>query len=184
MDIISHALWAAAAAKGAQPKIKRKLNLWIVALWGAFPDLFAFTIPFIWMGVELISGRASTFRFHPEGNEPPSSELLPIYNLASSLYNISHSLFVFALAAGLAWLLLRRVPWEMGGWLLHLLMDIPTHTYAFFATPIFWPFSGYKFSGIQWAQWWFLILDYSALLLVFYLLRKRDKKTRQQKTAP
>jgi hypothetical protein len=64
----------------------------------------------------------------------------------------------------------------MGGWLLHMLMDIPTHTYVFFATPIFWPFSAYKFSGIRWAEWWFLILDYGSLLAVFYFLRRRDNK--------
>lgn len=173
MDIISHALWAAAVGKAAQPKLKRKLNFWVTAWWGAFPDLFAFTVPFIWMGVEMISGRASAFRFHPESNEPPSSELSSIYNLASSLYNVSHSLFMFVMAFGVAWLLLKRIPWEMGGWLLHILMDMPTHTYEFFPTPIFWPFSAYKFSGIHWAQWWFLILDYSALLLVFYFARKR-----------
>ncbi|MBI5742400.1 MAG: hypothetical protein HZA25_00995 [Candidatus Niyogibacteria bacterium] len=53
-------------------------------------------------------------------------------------------------------------------------MDVPTHTYLFFPTPLFWPFSHYYFSGISWGTPWFLITNYSLLALTFWLLRKKE----------
>lgn len=175
MDIISHGFWSIAAARAAEPKLKKRLNLWLVAWWGAFPDLFAFTIPFIWIFAEFVSGGISFRQLPPphEGEPPAFASNLRIFNLASSLYNVSHSLFIFIVAFVLTYLFLKRISWEMLAWLLHILIDIPTHSYKFFPTPLFWPFSTWKFLyGFSWGQLWFLILDYSALLIVFLIQRK------------
>ncbi|GAG43186.1 unnamed protein product, partial [marine sediment metagenome] len=67
---------------------------------------------------------------------------------------------------GLAWLTLAFC-----GWGFHILLDIFTHTKTFFPTPIFWPFSNFSFSGINWANKWFMLFNYAVLLfmyLVFY----------------
>ncbi len=195
MDIIAHGLWSAAAYAGTNKKLSkgktaRTLNVWAGALWGIFPDLFAFTIPWIWIGIDLLRG-AFTFQEipGPASTEPPLPGAFPIsiFNLASSLYNISHSAIVFGAVFLAVWAIRKTPLWEMGGWLLHILIDIPTHSYSFFPTPAPWPLSQWKFShGIQWNRPWFMVLNYSLLALIFgviYLKPLLSKNKRDDKTS-
>ena len=163
MDIFSHALWAGAAAYGVNLKKKRPISVWKTAAWGMFPDLFAFTIPFIWM-------IAAGAQFDARNAEPASGGGHIVFQLTHDLYNISHSLLTFMVVFGLMYLLFKRPFWEMGGWLLHIVSDVPTHSYAFFPTPILWPVSGWKFNGISWGQPWFMVLDFSALVIVYLII--------------
>ncbi|MCP5119140.1 MAG: hypothetical protein GY953_50715 [bacterium] len=97
------------------------------------------------------------------------------------LYQLSHSLVTFAAVFAIVWLIRRQPSWVMLAWPLHILIDIPTHTTRFFATPFLWPISSYQFSGVSWGQRWFLILNYSALAAVFlYLLIRRLRHRRQK----
>ena len=177
MDIISHGLWAAAAAKTANKtkKIQKPLNLWRAGLWGMFPDLFAFTVPFIWLIGGLLLKEVSLSDLpKADETEPAPTDRLPIFRLASMLYSVSHSFIIFFPVFILVWLIWRRPAWEMGGWFLHILFDIPTHSYKFYPTPFLWPISNWKFHhGISWATPWFMILNYSALAVVFLLLRRK-----------
>ncbi len=208
MDILSHGLWAGAAAKGINLKKERKLNVWWTAFWGVFPDLFAFTIPFAWLLFNLATGNVQFSDLHrPTGAEPDDKFLFgngdarqaqsAIAYLTSSLYNISHSLIVFLFIFGLI-ILARRmfkkenvvmretdasprrrgplVPWEMSGWLLHIILDVPTHSYAFYPTPIFWPLSGWKFQGFAWANPWFMAVNISAIAITYLVIRRFEKK--------
>ena len=136
MDILSHGLWAGAAAKSINLRRRKSLNVWLTAFWGVFPDLFAFTIPFIWLFLNLLSGSINFSDIHrPTGAEPENKLLFgngnteqtqsSVAHLTSSLYNISHSLFIFLLIFGLV-ILIRKllmvrqahhreenaVPWE------------------------------------------------------------------------
>lgn len=189
MDIFAHGLWTAAAAKATnrklEPKNKRRLNIWLTTFWGIFPDLFAFTIPFIWIALGLLSGNVHLSDFpRPQQTEPPADgKLYAVMRLANSLYSISHSAIIFAAVFLIVWLVARRPVWELGGWLLHILIDIPTHSYQFYPTPVFWPFSGWRFHGISWANPWFMILNYSALLIVYLLLRRKNRTRNNSITA-
>ncbi|MES2953072.1 MAG: hypothetical protein V4674_00745 [Patescibacteria group bacterium] len=174
MDILSHGLWAGVLAKAqtkkGEPEEATRLPWWQAFFWGIFPDLFAFTVPFVWTMYTVFT--QGTELPTPDKTEPPAGEGA-MYALALSLYNISHSLFVFGLVALLAWYLLGRFPKVLLGWPLHILMDIPTHTAHFFPTPLLWPLSSVTFAhGISWAQWWFVLLNYSTLLLVYALLAR------------
>lgn len=178
MDIFSHGLWAGALAKGINNKLEKSkgsapglLSYWKAFLWGVFPDLFAFTIPFIWGIYELATGqlRFSDFR-PPDASEPPPLDSSWVLKLAHFLYNFSHSIVVFAAVVLLLWFLTRKFFWEMSGWLLHIIMDIPTHSYRFFPTPFLYPISGFKFDGYSWAHPLFLIVDYSALVIIYLYL--------------
>lgn len=174
MDIFAHGLWTGAIYKALNKKTKKPLNLWWAAFWGVFPDLFAFSIGFVWLFWDLIFGGTNFQDFpRPEDGQPNTGNTSPIFQLSIHLYNISHSLIVFLAVSGLVFLIFRRPIWEMGGWLFHILLDIPTHTYRFFPTPIFWPFSGWKFNGISWATPLFLIANYAAIILVYFLLRPK-----------
>lgn len=184
MDIFAHGLWSAAAYRYAEVKKRRKFNLILVTFWGIFPDLFAFTVPFFWLLYLLCTGYITLNDLIPKagGLEPMASATFPILQLSYQLYNISHSIVIFLLI----FLLLasifrhRRFPlWEMGAWLLHILIDIPTHSYRFFPTPFLWPLSDFKVDGLSWGTPWFMALNYLTLLIVIWILfiRKRKKKT-------
>jgi len=180
MDIFSHGLWAGAAAQAgnvsekAQGFTKRRISVWWTVVWGVFPDLFAFTIPFMWIMWQTITGQASFGEFRPP-HEPAQPNSFPMFALASSLYNISHSVIIFFLLFGVVFFIFKRPVWEMMGALIHILSDIPTHSYSFFPTPFLWPLSDFKVNGISWGTPWFMVLNYSAIVLVYTLIYRKKK---------
>ncbi len=194
MDILSHGLWAAAGAKGASGSSRlgssnKKLNPYWAFFWGMFPDLFAFTLPVVWMLVNAAMGTLPQGGW-PDRNgvEPGGHDGLPVMQLATTLYQYSHSAVVFAGVLLTVYLIVCsrkwRFPFEMLGWPLHILMDIPTHSYRFFPTPVLWPISQWKFDGTSWAHPVFMIVNYGLLVAVFFALRchsRPEQESRQNK---
>lgn len=184
MDIFSHGLWAGVVAKGTNKiQNKRRINVWAAMLWGVFPDLFAFSIPFVFIvwSVAFSGHSFGDFGGQPAIAEPTNPSAIQLFQLSHVLYNVSHSLFIFTIVFLAVCAYFKQVRVELLGWLLHIVMDVPTHTYAFFPTPVFWPLFDWKFNGIHWGQWWFIIADYSLLLLVYVFVKQRraaifDKK--------
>lgn len=174
MDILAHTLWTTAAARKVNAIAKKKgklyqLNLVWTAFWGIFPDLFAFSIPFFIAFYKVIVEGKNFISFD---NQHKVADGL---NLSHSLYQYSHSLVIFVLVFIIFWVIRRRPPWVIMGWALHILIDIPSHSLAFFPTPFLFPISEYHFPyGIAWSNTWFMILNYSALLVVWgnILLKK------------
>ncbi len=83
----------------------------------------------------------------------------------------------------LAWIYLKRPLWELGAWALHVVVDVPTHSYAFFPTPVLWPLSDWKFDGWQWTAPEVLIPNFMLLSLLYvwyfvhtYWLKRRNDK--------
>jgi hypothetical protein len=155
-----------------------------------FPDLFAFGIPIIFILTELLSGKISLPELpSPEKIEPPQQNFYSIVHIVSMLYSMSHSLvifFIFAIILTAVSYFRHRttpitsaqiIPWEMGGWMLHILIDIPTHSTQFYSTPFLWPISDIKFNGISWGSLWFLTLNYIAIIVVYfkYFRKKKEK---------
>jgi len=172
MDIFAHGLWAAAAARGSNRKVRRKISVWWTAWWGVFPDLFAFAPAIAFMLWRRLAG------VRPPAAVGDRSD--PVFHLAWSLYQASHSLIVFGAVFGLIWLIARR-PWlPMLGWALHIVIDIPTHTARFFPTPFLWPVSPYRFSGISWGNPWFMLVNWSAIAIVYLLLRRTGRRRRKE----
>ena len=138
--------------------------------------MFAFTIPFAWMLLSVIFGDFSFSELpRPEHTEPMRENGFPFFELTSTLYSISHSAIVFMFVFGLTFFIFRRPILELGGWFIHVLIDIPTHTYQFYPTPFLWPVSEWKFDGFSWGTPWFMVLNYSAIVLVYWLLKNRRK---------
>jgi hypothetical protein len=167
MDIFAHGLWTAAAARGVNRKAPRRLRLPWVVFFGVFPDLFAFSVPVtlaLWLRV---TGGVAAL---------PPGHHMPFRELAWSLYRYSHSLIIFTAAFGIVWLIARRPVIEMLGWALHILIDIPTHSLRFFATPFLWPLSDYRFNGISWGNRWFMLANYTALAIVYILLWRTSRR--------
>lgn len=139
MDIASHALWGGV---GFGRSSKRTFAL--ATLIGALPDAIPFTIPFIgFLWDAIVTGAV----FSPPR---PGSGYDGIPEYVFSLYSLTHSLIVFFAVFALAYVILRRPPWILGAWGLHILMDIFTHSREFFPTPVFWPLSDATFDGVSW----------------------------------
>jgi membrane-bound metal-dependent hydrolase YbcI (DUF457 family) len=177
MDVFSHGLWSGALFKFFNIRLKKKFSFWKAVFWGMFPDVFAFAIPFAMMFFYAISGQIDFSNLpHPSSVEPAIPQIDSLFQMSNSLYNISHSIIVFTIIFIIAYLIFKKPVWILGGWLLHILIDVPTHSYQFYPTPIFWPISSWKFDGFGWANEWFLIADAVLLIIVyFYLLRKERK---------
>lgn len=183
MDILSHGLWAHIAAKGInrlRPALPLKMG-WAV-FWGVFPDFFAFTIPFVILFYRIIFGPLEWADWPRPVEEPAPGDALSIFRGTEILYSLSHSLVVFFVIFLGIWLMRKKPVWELGAWFLHILLDIPTHTYKFYPTPLFWPFFNWKFNGFLWSEPWFLILNYTAIIIVYWLLRKRDSRPKPHQT--
>ncbi|SRR3989339_385847 len=176
MDVFSHGLWAAALAKIINFKKKKPIKVWLTAFWGVFPDVFAFTPLFAWIAFRAISGNFNVADFNPAEMEPASPDTLLIFKLTNLLYNLTHSLLVFAIIFLIMFLIFRRARWSTLGWLFHIIIDIPTHSYKFFPTPFLWPFSDWKFDGIVWANPWFLFFNYSLLGIIWLAIWRGRKK--------
>ena len=203
MDTLAHGLWAAAAAKATNRVVQEKIRTGWVAFWGVLPDLVSFTPAICWM-LWLVVMKGVAF------SEVPRPELLPpevrakffIFRLTSALYHPSHSIIIFACVFFLVWAVRWyrlnyyrgiKIPnvtatpatpyWEMCGWLLHILIDIPSHTLRLYPTPFLWPLSDMKVDGISWGRPWFMALNYSALITVFIVLRLRSGRRKGEKVA-
>ncbi len=186
MEIVSHAFWVATIAKAANKKMKRPIHVWQAAFWGIFPDLLAFSLLSAWLFVQFIFGGLAISNLIPRLRQSGTSQqaasietsgtILPVFQWTSLLYNIGHSLVTFVLVFGILFLIFRRPIWEVCGWLLHILIDIPTHSYQFYPTPILWPFSSWKFRyGISWGTSWILMINYIAIIVVYFFFWRKKK---------
>jgi len=162
MEIVAHGLWAAAGAitagRATTQRIRTKWAVW----WGAFPDVVGF-------GPAIIAGLVLWLMRGPEVVSPDA----PHIQLALRLYGAAHSLIVFTLAFAAASMVARRVVWEMLGWLLHILIDIPTHSYSYYATRFLWPVSQVRVDGIPWWTPWFWAATYAVLAVVYVAIWRK-----------
>jgi membrane-bound metal-dependent hydrolase YbcI (DUF457 family) len=191
MDIFAHGLWSMIAAKTANRKLAaqgraERLDVLLTALWGILPDLIAFTPIFAFIVLSMLFGHLQLAELRPSNSVNTGGDPLThppmIYWLTSTIYQYTHSLLVFLAAIVLVFLARRfmgrprRVPWEMGGWLLHILIDIPTHSFEFYPTPFLWPLSNYRFDGYSWSHPVFQAVNYTLILFAFLYLRRRKER--------
>jgi hypothetical protein len=178
MDIISHALWAAAGAKAAGKKSGKKIDPWLTGFWGAFPDLLAFTPLFVLVLWSVLAGTIDIGSPSvPAFDQYQNPVQYAVRNLTGLLYSLGHSAVVWLGVFGLFWVILRRPVWELFGWLSHIVLDIFTHPAGLYPTPFLWPFSEYRFDGIAWATPEFLIPNYILLGIVWFVLLKGETGT-------
>ena len=177
MDIFAHALWAGAGATklndSLEKKQKPKISIWWSGFWGVFPDFFAFSIPTILSAWAVIVGGKSFSEISHHG--PHIANTAPGFDLAWYLYQYSHSLIIFLIVFGIVWLIFKKPKLVMVGWLLHILIDIPSHSLQFFPTPFLFPISNYHFAyGVRWSTPWFMIINYAFLLItmLYFFVRK------------
>lgn len=177
MDVISHALWAGIISRLINLRKRARIKIKWAAFWGAMPDVLAFAPLFAWLFFKIfVVGDMSFANIpHPEELEPPQADTRFVYQLTNFLYSLSHSLIIFILIFVLLWFLRKRVI-ELFGWGLHILVDIPTHSFQFYPTPFLWPLSDFKVDGLTWIEPWFLISNYLAILAVLIFIKVYRQK--------
>jgi membrane-bound metal-dependent hydrolase YbcI (DUF457 family) len=163
MDILSHGLWGGIALGR-----RSRRSYWTAFGFGVAPDLCSFGLLFaqglLTHGLDFFDGLG----------RPPDPSAIPAY--VHQLYNVTHSLVVFAAVFALVWLLRRRPLWELGAWGLHIAVDIFTHSAAFFPTPFLWPLSDARVNGVPWSDpriFFGNALLLAALYTWFYYRRRR-----------
>ncbi len=166
MDVLAHTLWTNAAARKANAVAdKQKKNFHVhvgwTAFWGVIPDFFAFTIPFIIGLYRVIFGGVAFSAMR-------GMRSVGGFDLAAYLYQFSHSLVVWAFVFIVVWYFSKRPRYELLGWALHILIDIPSHSIGFYPTPFLFPISEYRFPyGVSWGNRWYMMINYTALLVVW-----------------
>jgi hypothetical protein len=173
VDIIAHGMWAAAGAITANRATTARLRIRWTVWWAIFPDVLAFG-PLVAAAAWLrLAGRFDTSGGF---DRPPVHIGLP-------LYPAGHSLVIFLLVFGIVTVLARRIVFEMLGRLMHILIDIPTHSYSYYATRFLWPASDFRVDGIPWWTPWFWIATYVALAAVYSVMWRKGWLRRARVTA-
>lgn len=164
MDIVSHVLWGGAALGR-----KKRSDFVLAAAFSLWPDFFGEGIMFLLVILGL-PGMPGLEHGHPDITEFPA--------YAQGFYNASHSLVLFSLVFALVWLLKKKPFLPLAAWGLHVLIDIPTHSYNLFPTPFLWPFSDFKVDGIGWDRPLVLAANFSLLAVVYgiWFYRQRTRK--------
>ena len=165
MDILAHGLWGGVIFGW------RNKFFW-AALFGMLPDLLAFGPFFIY---RIASG---TFSFgKPELNSIPQ--------IVFTSYNISHSLFTgLVIFLVVRFLVSKELSVAAGAYSLHILCDIPTHDQTFFPTPFLFPLSDVKVDGISWANRYFMLGNYLALIVAYWFYFAGRRKIKRESIYP
>ncbi|MCX6763594.1 MAG: hypothetical protein NTZ97_02580 [Candidatus Moranbacteria bacterium] len=153
MDIFSHSLYGGAAFGR-----KSRKSFWTAFFIGMSPDLLSFGV--FWTTGILGLHNIPVFR----GGHPDPA-MFPAY--LQILYNITHSLIIFLAIFLIIWLIRKKPFWELGAWGLHILVDIPTHSYQFFPTPFLWPVSNFKVHSISWSDPRIFIPNIIIIILIY-----------------
>lgn len=166
MDILSHGLYGGVAFGR-----NNRLSFWLSFLFGIAPDLLSFGL--------FTAGTWVGFFDHPDWSSGNHPDPVDIPSFVHSLYDVTHSLIIFALVFAVVWLIRQKPLWELGAWGLHILVDIPTHSAAFFPTPFLWPVSDFTVDGHNWSRPEIFIPN--VILLVglymwFYVIKPRRQK--------
>ena len=177
MDIFAHALWAGVGvALVRHRRVVSPRNAFLCVLLAASPDLLHM-LPLLGWWV-LGDGSLRTlwsYAFAVPGYEPVFPILVNL--VAHHLHCLAHSAIVAGLVTVLLWVWLRHFWIPLAGWWSHILIDVFTHSAAFYPSPVFYPISRRGFDGIAWNLPWFLLLNYGLLAAVVFWLwinRKPD----------
>ena len=153
MDIISHALWTNLIFKELPPE-QRSLAISS----GVLPDIISFFMAYKHFWKKTLGFKGPKLRYMPK--------------ISLKLYKITHSFIIWLIIYFILKLFFPSwVSLAFFGWALHIFIDIFTHKKNYFPTPFLWPLSKFRFSGINWTNYWFMLFNYAVLVflyLVFY----------------
>ncbi len=164
MDILAHGLWTQLVFKDSPPETR----ILAVAL-SIAPDAIAFIPNIVYA---MFSKKWKVWmHVNEETFDTVAKEVPPwVYRI----YDVTHSIPLWIVGFAIVWMVIGHVPWVAFAWLMHILIDIPTHTKKFFPTPFLWPISRFTIDGLPWERRWYMAANYGSLALLylyFYVIR-------------
>ncbi len=162
MDIFSHGLYGGFAFG------KKSRKDYITAFFfGIGPDLFSFGPYFVSVILGLEAASFGHF-------DPSHASGIPQY--VHSLYNVTHSFVIYGLFLGLLLLFGKKNFAKLTfGWPLHILVDMPVHSTAFFPTPFLWPVSNFHINGIPWSEPYIFFPNIIFLVVLYALWYRKTR---------
>ena len=181
MDIVAHALWAGAGIALARRRFNmpRRVALATVVC-AVLPDVVHLVPLFIAFAIgQVDAGTLWAYSFARPGGEPA----MPAWvGLASHhLHCLLHSAVVAALVtvAVTARRGRRDWAWPLAGWWSHIVIDVFTHSAAYYPVPVFYPFSYAGLDAIAWNTPAFFAINYGALAIAYGLLWRTGRRSRR-----
>lgn len=176
MDILAHALWAGigVAAVARRCAVTRHFAVLAVGL-AVAPDIVQL-LPVVGWTASQPGGWATLGAYATAlpGSEP---ELPPLVeSLAHHLHCLLHSAIVAAAITAAAWRFRRRLWAPLFGWWSHIVIDVFTHSAAFYPSPVLYPITRQGFDGIAWNTPAFMLANYAAIaaaIAALILTRRR-----------
>jgi len=178
MDIIAHGLWAGLGVRWLTRRAPVSTGLAATSIGlSMLPDVVHMLPVGLWAAFGAGSfEQLLAYAVAVPGGEP----VMPAWveHWSHHLHCTLHS----ALVAGAVSLLLwpwRQMLWlPLCGWWLHIVIDVFTHSAEFYAAPVLYPITQEGFDGIAWNTPWFMLLNYTALLLGWWLVGWRKAGSR------
>lgn len=159
MDVFAHALWGYVV-------FGRKRLSKLVVLMSTMPDILSFGIHLV---ILVLSGGFVFGR--------PDAHIIPGY--VTFMYNTTHSLFIAGLFGLFVYMKFRKYLVLIVAWMMHIVIDIFTHTEDFFPTHFLYPLSDFHLSVVRWSNPWFMLANYFALTVVYsFMIVKHFKRKR------
>ena len=169
MDILSHALWAGAAAEGLRRRMGgARSQVALAVAMGALPDI-AQVLPVAAWGLATGDvGVVASFALATPATEPSIPD--SVEAVSHHLHCALHSVPVAAAIGVAAWRSRRALLIPLVGWWLHIALDIPTHSQDYYAVPFMYPISYWGFDGVPWTNPWILAANCLALSVAYMWL--------------
>lgn len=178
MDIVAHSLWvglgAVAAARRWPVSTSQARTAVVLA---ALPDI-GHLVPIALWGL-LGSGTWQALQGYVIAT-PGTEPFLPagVETWSHILHCLLHSAVVAAVVTLLAWFRWRWLLVPLTGWWSHIVIDVFTHSAAYYPSPVLYPITERGFDGIAWPTPWFMALNYAALGVAGLWLW-RSRRTRE-----
>jgi hypothetical protein len=184
MDIVAHSLWAGlgAVAVSSRWPITANQARAAVAL-ATLPDI-GHLIP-IALWVLLGDGNWAAlqgYAFATPGAEP----WLPagVQAWSHTLHCVMHSAIIASAVTVIAWLRWRWAVVPLAGWWSHIVIDVFTHSTAFYPSPVLYPITDRGFDGIAWPTPWFMALNYASLVVAGVWLLRVTRRLKNVRSGP
>lgn len=177
MDTLAHALWAGAGAKalGRHRAVSARVTAGIVAL-AVLPDV-PHLLPMLTWALESHAPLSfiRDILVATPGTEP--SMPVAMHALGRQLYDTMHSAIVAAAVTAVVWMLHGAFPIVLLGWWSQIVIDVFTHSRAYYPVAVLYPLSDRAFDGIAWNTPWFFVVNYLLLIATYvWLLATRRKQ--------
>lgn len=178
MDLIAHGLWAALGVRWLARRRPASTTVAVLAVGASMlPDVLHLVPVALWAFLgDGDVGQLLAYIVATPGFEPVLPPWLEMWS--HHLHCTMHSVIIAGAATVILWSWWGLVWLPLTGWWLHIVIDVFTHSSEFYPVPVFYPITYQGFDGIAWNTPWFMVVNYSALVLIWLAVGYRVLKAK------